>query len=422
MGHTASEKILAKKAGLKEVFPGETVTCDVDLVFGHSPWINLPALEAVGDVKRVFDGEKVALALGHHVCLPSNEKYAQDLIKARNMVKKYGIKYNYDMGTGNGHIIMIENGHAFPGGFFVGGDSHTTAYGCVGGFGVALAYEYPEALISGKSWITVPETVRVMMEGYTAKGVCARDVAQYLLGDDVIGADGGLTRTIDFAGTYTHRLSVYQRMIFTLLATEMGAVTGYVEPDDIAIDFIRNRAKFPYEVVLNDSDCKYEYIWDVDTGKIEPMIGCPPRPSNTKPVGEVEAEDIRVNQAYIGGCTGSSVEDFRMAYEVLKGRGIHPDVRLIVVPGTREIMMQMRKEGLIEFFEDIGGIVTPPYCGPCQMVCMGHLGDGEVMIGTHPRNQTGRAGKSNILTYLGSPYSVAAAAVAGKIVDPRRYL
>ena len=420
MGHTATEKILAKHAGVKEVFPGDIVTCDVDLVMVHSPWIIWPALEEVGDVKRVFNGEKVAFTLGHHVCLPSDERYAEDLVFSRELVKKYGIRYNYDMGTGNGHILMIERGHVYPGGFFVGGDSHSTMYGCVGGFGLPMAYDLPEVLISGRTWLDAPETVQVRMEGDAPKGVCARDVVQYLMG--VVGADGGLGYTMDFTGAYTHRLSVYQRMLFTLMAMEMGAVTGYIEPDDITIDFVRNRAKSPYEVFLNDADSNFAKVWDISVHDVEPMIGYPPRPSNSKTVSEVEAEDIRINQAFLGGCTGSSVEDFRMAAEILKGRGLHPDVRLIVVPGTREIAANMRKEGLTEFFEDIGAIITPPYCGPCQMVCMGHLGDGEVMIGTHPRNQPGRAGTANVFTYIASPYTVAASAVAGKIIDPRRFL
>jgi len=188
------------------------------------------------------------------------------------------------------------------------------------------------------------------------------------------------------------------------------------------LDYVRNRAKYPYEVVLNDPDCEYEHVWEVDVSKITPMIGYPPRPSNSKKAEDVEVENIRINQAYLGGCTGSSLEDFSMAAEILRGRAIHPDVRLIVVPGTREIMRQMRKEGLMELFEDMGAIVTPPYCGPCQMVCMGHLGEGEVMIGTHPRNQPGRAGTANVQTYLGSPYTVAASAITGKVTDPRRFL
>ena len=422
MGHTATEKILAKKSGAKEVFPGDIVTCDVDLVLAHSPWIHTDALNAIGGVKRVFDSEKVTLTLGHHVCLPSDERYAEDLVMSRAFAKKYGIRYNYDMGTGNGHIIMIEKGHAYPGGIFVGSDSHCTLYGSVGGYGTAINYDYPEALLSGRTWFKVPRTAQVRMEGDTAKGVCARDVVQYLMHPDVVGADGGLGRTLDFSGTYTHKLSVYQRMIFSLMAMEMGATTGYIEPDEITIDFVRNRAKFPYDVVLNDPDCDYTQVWELDVSTLEPMIGYPPRPSNSKTVKEVEAENIMVNQAFLGGCTGSSVEDFRMAAEVFKGRRVHPDVRLIVVPGTREIAANMRKEGLTEFFEELGAIITPPYCGPCQMVCMGHLGDGEVMIGTHPRNQPGRAGTANVFTYLASPYTVAASAIVGKIVDPRRFL
>ena len=420
MGHTATEKILAKKAGVDEVFPGEIVTCETDLVLVHSPWIIWPALDEVGGVKRVFNGEKVTFTLGHHVCLPSDERYAEDLVYSRSLAKKYGIRYNYDMGTGNGHILMLENGHVYPGGLFIGGDSHSTMYGCVGGFGLPLAYDLPEALISGKTWLKVPETVQVRLEGDTPKGVCARDVVQHLMG--LIGSDGGLGFTIDFTGTYVHKLSIYQRMLFTLMAMEMGAVTGFIEPDDITLDFVKNRAKAPYEVFLNDPDYEYKRVWDLDVTNIEPMIGVPPRPSNSKTIKEIEAENIKINQAYLGGCTGSSVEDFRMAAEILRDRSIHPEVRLIVVPGTREIAYNLRQEGLTAFFEDLGAIVTPPYCGPCQMVCMGHMGDGEVMIGTHPRNQTGRAGTANILTYIASPYSVAAAAVAGKIVDPRRYL
>ena len=420
MGHTATEKILAKRAGVKEVFPGEIITCDIDMVLVHSPWMFVPDLEKVGGVNKFFDGEKVAFTLGHHVCLPSDERYAQDLVLSREMAKKYGVKYNYDMGTGNGHIIMVENGHVYPGGFFVGGDSHTTMYGCVGGFGMPLAYDLPEALIGGRTWLKVPQSVQIKMEGDTPKGVCARDVVQYLM--DVVGADGGLGYTIDFSGSYIHKLSIYQRMLFTLMAMEMGGVTGFVEPDDITVDFVRNRARFPYELFLNDPGYDFARAWDVDVCNIEPMIGYPPRPSNSKTVREVEAENIKVNQAFLGGCTGSSAEDFRMAAEILKGRSIHPDVRLIVVPGTREIAANMRREGLLGFFEDLGAIITPPYCGPCQMVCMGHLGDGEVMIGTHPRNQPGRAGTANVFTYLASPYTVAASAVAGKIVDPRRYL
>ena len=416
MGHTATEKIFAKKSGKKEVFPDEVVTVDIDLVFGHSWWGARESFAKIGGVKRLFDPNRVALCIGHHVCLPSNPQDAAHAQGDREFAKQYGA-HLYDMGTGNGHILMLEHGHAYPGGVFPGGDSHSTIYGAVGGFGAAFP-EMAEGLLTGKTWYKVPRTKRVNLESATRKGVCARDVGSHLLGY-VVGSDGGLWHTLDFGGTYTHSLSMYQRMIFSLLAIEMGGMTGFIEPDDITLDFVTPRARFPFEVQLNDSDCEFAQVWDVDVSEIEPLVACPPRPSNVKPVSEVKG--VKINQAFIGGCTGSSVEDFRMAAEILRGRKLHPETRLIIVPGTNNIMRQMQDEGLIKLFGDMGAIISAPYCGPCQMVCYGHMSDGENMIGTHPRNQTGRGG-SKAEVYLGSPYTVAAAAVAGKIVDPRQYL
>jgi len=353
------------------------------------------------------------------MCLPSDDKTAQDVAFTREFAKKYNIRHVYDMGTGNGHILVIEKGHIYPGGLFIGADSHSTIYGSIGAFGAAASIEYPEILITGKTWFRVPETVKATLHGALTKGVAPRDVAQYLLSH--IGSDGALWQTLEFSGQFIRSIDVYQRMIFSLLAYEMGAITGFIEADKTTLDFVRNRALAPYEVVANDADCTYANEWDINVSRIEPMIACPPRASNSKPVSEVEGENVAVHQAFLGGCTGSSVGDFRMAADVLKGQTLHPDVRLIVVPGTNEIAVNMRKEGLTAFFEDLGAVISPPYCGPCQMVCYGNLGKNEVMIGTHPRNQVGRAGQ-NAGVYLGSPYSVAAAAVAGRIVDPRRYL
>ena len=423
MGHTAIEKIFAKHAHVKEVFPGETVFCDVDLIMCHSPQMFAENVEQMSEMGmnflRVFDPDKIAFTLGHHICLPSDDAMAQAMAVSRDVAKKYGIKHVYDMGTGNGHLLMIERGHAYPGSLCVGGDSHSTIYGCVGAFGTASSLDMPETLLTGKTWFTVPETVRTNLHGALMKGVAPRDVAQYLL--SYIGADGALNQILEYSGQFIKSLDVYQRMIFSLLAYEMGAVTGFIEADEVTLDFCRNRVGAPYEVVIDDADCNYSKEWDVNVSKIEPMIACPPRPTNVKPVSEVEKEDIVVHQAFLGGCTGSSLGDFRMAADVLRGRELHPDVRLLVVPGTNEIAREMRKEGLTAFFEDLGAVITPPYCGPCQMVCFGHLGKDEVMIGTHPRNQAGRAGQSGGV-YLGSPYSVAAAAIAGTIVDPRRYM
>ena len=425
MGHTAIEKIFAKHAHVKEVFPGDVVTLDIDHLMYHGPGtpaVFFRGLENIGvKVLRAFDPEKITVSLGHHQCLPASDSDAQLMTVSREFAKKFNLKNVYDVGTGNVHILMIEKGHAFPGSICIGTDSHSTIYGCVGAFGAA-ASEATESFITGKTWFEVPKTVRANLNGALKKGVAPRDVAQYLLSDGVIGSDGALNRVLEFSGSFIKNIGMYQRMIFSLLAYEMGAVTGFIEADNVTLEFMRDRVRGPYEVVLNDADCNFEKEWDVDVSTLEPQIACTPRPSNVKTAAEVEAENIKVQQAYLGGCTGSSVEDFIMAAEVLRGRKLHPDVRLLVIPGTEEIAAGMYKEGLMEFFAGLGALVSPPYCGPCQMLCYGNLGLDEVMIGTHPRNQVGRAGRENGGIYGGSPYSVAAAAVAGKIVDPRKYL
>jgi len=416
-GHTIAEKILAKASGKKEVFPGEIVIAAVDAVFMHSPDYKFRHFEEIGGVKSVFDGEKVIVAAGHHLFLPADQRHADAAKYVRDNCKRYGIKYLYDMGTGNGHYLMLEKGHVWPGAVAVGSDSHTTAYGCIGALASPMNWETTEVMLSGKAWFKVPPTILVKIEGIPKRGVCARDVAQHVL--SLIGADGALWQSVEYAGRYIKGLSVQQRMIFSLLTTEMGGTCGLIEPDDVTLSFMKGRSRRSFESVYNDPGVTYVNTFEVDVSDLDPQVAVPPQPHFTKTAAELEG--LRIQQAYIGGCTGGGIEDMRMAAEVLRGRKAHPEVRLIVVPGTREILDQMVSEGLVEVFMNAGGLVTPPYCGPCQMHCVGNLGEGEVMLGTHPRNYPGRSG-ANTPTYLASPYTTAASAVAGKIVDPRQYL
>ena len=416
-GHTLAEKILAKASGKKEVFPGEVVIANVDAVFMHSPSYKFRHFEKIGGVKSVFDSEKVIVATGHHQFLPSNQGVADALKFVREGCKRYGIKHLYDMGTGNGHYLMLERGHVWPGAVAVGSDSHTTAYGCIGCLGSPMNFETTEVMLSGKAWFKVPSTILVKLEGSTKLGVSARDVAQYVLG--MMGPDGALWCAVEFTGSYIHRLSVQQRMIFSLLTTEMGATCGLVAPDDITLRFMDGRSRQPFEPIYGDPGAKDIKILEIDVSELEPQVAVPPQPTDTKLLAAVKG--TKIQQAYVGGCTGSGIEDMRMAAEVLRGRKVHPGVRMIVVPGTRAILDLMLREGLVEVFADSGALVTPPYCGPCQMICVGHLGEGETMIGTHPRNVPGRAGTDTQI-YLASPYSTAAASVAGEIVDPRSFL
>ena len=416
-GHTLTEKILARASGKKEVFPGEIVIGKVDAVFMHSPSYKFRHFEKIGGVKSVWDSEKVIVATGHHQFLPSNQGVADSLTFVREQCKRYGIKYLYDMGTGNGHYLMVERGHVWPGALAVGPDSHTTAYGCIGCLGSPMNFETTEVMLSGKAWFKVPPTILVRIEGTTKRGVSARDVAQHVLGK--VGLDGALWKAVQFSGSYIHRLSVQQRMIFSLLTTEMGATCGVMDPDDVVLRFMEGRSRRPFEPVYGDPSAEFVRVIEIDVSDLEPQVAVPPEPSDTKPLADVSG--TKIQQAYVGGCTGGGIEDMRMAADVLRGRKVHPEVRAIVVPGTRVILDEMLREGLIDVFASSGALVTPPYCGPCQMICVGHLGEGEVMIGTHPRNQPGRAG-TNTRIYLASPFSTAAAAVAGEIVDPRNFL
>lgn len=416
-GHTLAEKVLAKASGKKEVIPGEIVIAKVDALFMHSPSYKFRHFEKIGGVKSVWDGDKVIVGAGHHLFLPSNQEYADAAAFVRKACKRYGIKHLYDMGTGNGHYLMLEKGHVWPGAVAVGSDSHTTAYGCIGCLSSAMNFETTEVMLSGKAWFKVPPTILVRIEGTTRRGVSARDVAQHVLG--TIGPDGALWHSVEFEGSYISRLSIQQRMIFSLLTTEMGGMFGLVQPDRVALAYMESRSRQPFTPVYSDSDARYVRVLEVDVSDLEPQIAVPPQPSYTKPLASVVG--TKVHQAYVGGCTGGGIEDMRMAAEVLRGRRVHPEVRLVVVPGTVAIADQMMREGLTEVFSSAGAMTTPPYCGPCQMICVGHLGEGETMIGTHPRNLPGRAA-ADTATYLASPHSTAAAAVAGEITDPRQYL
>jgi len=416
-GHTITEKILAKAAGKKEVSIGEIVIADVDALFMHSPGYKFRHFENIGGVKSVWDPEKVVVASGHHHFLPHSQEVADQVQSVRKGCKRYGIKHLYDMGSGLGHYLMVERGHVWPGAVAVGSDSHTTAYGCIGALGSPMNFETTEVMLSGKAWFKVPPTILVKIEGNTIRGVSARDVAQHVLG--IVGADGALWHAVEFTGSYISRLSIWQRMFFSLLTTEMGGTCGIMQPDEVVLKYMEGRSRQPFEPVYGDADASYVKVLEIDVSELEPQVAVPPQPSNTRPLADAEGK--KIDQAYVGGCTGGGIEDMRMAAEVLRGRKAHPEVRLLIVPGTPVVQNQMLSEGLTQIFADAGAIVTPPYCGPCQMLCVGNISDGEVMIGTHPRNLPGRSGAATEI-YLASPYTTAASAVAGAITDPRPYL
>lgn len=417
MGHTAVEKILARGAGRSEVFPGEFIDVKADLAFSHSPMLmEFKHLSQIGTMKQVFDPEKVVYAIGHHLFLPADNHRATEESKARAKCRECGVKYLYDQGSGNGHYLVLENGHLAPGEIELGSDSHTCGLGVLGAYATGISQEITEVLLSGKIWIRVPQTIKITFTGQTKQGVSARDVAQYMLGQ--LGPDAALWQAVEFTGDYIESLSVQQRAIFCFVVVEMGGQCGFIAPDEKTFAFLKDRVHRDFTPEYSDSDAVFskEYTFDVST--LEPQVCYPSSPTNCAPLAEYEGQPV--DQAWVGGCTGGGIEDFRMAAEILRGRKVNDNVRYLIVPGTRAQWEQCNREGLLDLFMEAGAFILPPYCGPCQMHCVGNLGDGQTMVGTHPRNWPGRCGSAQV--FLASPYTATAAAVEGKLVDPRKFL
>jgi 3-isopropylmalate/(R)-2-methylmalate dehydratase large subunit len=415
------EKILAKASGKKEVVPGEIVIADVDVIVMHDFGTHL--------VSNVFDKEtkyteipnpdKVVIVIDHWFS-PAAEDSATILRDIRAWAKKHGIKHLYDGGSGICHYVMFEEGFVRPGMVVVGTDSHTTCYGAFGAFGTGVGNQSHASLglVFGKGWFRVPKTIKVQIDGELPKGTNMRDVVQHVIG--VMGEDGAVYKAVEFAGSFVDSCSVLDRFTLPLMSVEMGAKTGFIQPDDKVIEFIKQRTNKPFELYYNDPDVEYESVHYFDVSKLGPQIGCPPTVGNTKSIEDVPR--VTINQAVIGGCAGAKIEDFRLAAEILRGRKVHPEVRMLIIPGSRQIYMQAAREGLLDLFFEAGANIFPPSCGTCQTVNMGAQAAGEVMIATLPRNFPGRTGSPQASVYLASPMTVAASAIEGRITDPREFL
>lgn len=427
MSYTASEKILQRASGKKEAAAGDFVEARPDFVAFHGELAgNSPhKIFKMAGKDQVFDPDRVAAFIGHHNFLSNSDYRATEMNSFRNWCVKSKVGHIYDMGTGMMHFLMMEQGLALPGSLIVGGDSHTVAYGAVGGYSIALAGELTLMLMKGRSWFKVPKTLRVNIEGKMAKGFTVRDLMQYAIKELGPNMGAGFT-TLEWTGDLVEKLSVQEKWILAHWAYEMGAGASYITPNEEVITYCKQRAKYSFSPVYDDPDAVYAKEYTLNISELGPLVAVPYHPGNTKDVEDVAGAQIQ--QAYVGGCTGGNIESLRQAATILKGRKAKPSVRLIIVPGTREIAMQAMNEGLYKIFYDAGGLILPAYCGPCQMFCVGNLGmpvegevEGETMIGTHPRNYPGRAGKGT-KAYLASPYTVAASAVEGAIADPRKYL
>ncbi len=420
MGQTLAEKLIARAAGKDSVKPGETVTAQVDLAMMHDssgPRRFEPILERLG--AKVWDPDKIVLVSDHWVPAVDAQS-AQILDQTRRWAFANDVKAFYDM-VGICHVVLPQGGHLKPGMFVVGGDSHSTtggAFGCYM-FGVGST-DMAGVLVTGETWIRVPESIRIEWKGKLGPGVCAKDINLALC--KALGLGGAEYRTVEYTGELIDDLTMEERMTLSNMAAELGAQAGLIAPDQTTASYIRDAGGDPGEIDpwQSDADAEYFASHTFDGSALEPLVAAPHSPANTAPASSYEG--IKIDQAYIGACTGAKLADLRMAAEVLEGRQVASRSRLLVAPASRQDMMAAQDDGTLSKLMAAGAVMMPTGCGACAGFGGGVLHENEVCISSTSRNFQGRMGAQSSKVYLGSPYSVAAAAVAGEIRDPREFL
>ena len=410
MGMTIAEKIIARAAGVSEVRPGDIHTVEVDRLMSNDGTTHLTIDMYHNKLKHphIADVNKLVWIVDHNV--PSDSpKTAASQKKMRDFAKEHGIKF-YE-GQGVCHQIMMEN-HVCPGELIFGADSHTCAYGALGAFGTGVGCtDYLYAMVTGKSWVLVPETLRFNLTGKLPEGVYARDLILTIIGK--IGANGANYKAMEFAGDGMKNLTMSDRIAICNLCVEAGAKTALMEVDDIALHYLHEHGREPKACFASDADAHFAAVYNIDLSTITPIVAKPHFVDNVCPAKE--AAGVKIDEAFLGSCNNGRIEDLRVGAKLLKGRKVHPLVRFLVVPASQAVYQQALKEGLLKIFMEAGAIVMNPNCSVCWGSCQGVIGEGETLISTGTRNFKGRAGHRDSFVYLASAATVTASAIKGEI-------
>ena len=420
MGMTIAEKILARHADKDSVRPGELINARVDLVLGN----DVTAPVAIREFRRlgvgkVFDKDRIALVPDHFT--PNKDIQSAEQAKIiREFAREQDITYYFEVGRmGIEHALLPEEGLALPGEIIIGADSHTCTYGALGALATGVgSTDMAAAMALGEAWFKVPPTLKFVFNGTLRPWVSGKDLILYLIGK--IGVDGALYRSMEFTGEMIANLSMDSRLSMCNMAIEAGAKCGIFAPDTVILDYVSARAKRPYEPVYPDADAEYEKVYTFNGADIEPQVAFPHLPENTRGISEVG--EISIDQVVIGSCTNGRMEDLRVAAQLLKGKKVHKNVRLIIIPGTQNIWRQALQEGLIDIFLAAEAVVSTPTCGPCLGGHMGILAKGERALASTSRKFVGRMGHPESEVYLCNPAVASASAVTGKISAPEEVL
>lgn len=422
MLQTLAQKLVARAAGRSHVTPGEIVTCRVDLALMHDsggPRRLAPWLAELG--AKIWDPSKVVLVVDHY--LPANDDDSRRIVRiARDFAREHAIGRFYD-GEGICHVVLPERGHLKPGLFVVGGDSHSPTGGAFGAymFGVG-ATEMLGVVTTGEIWLKVPETIRFVFDGALSPGVTAKDVMLFLIGR--FGMGGGQYAAVEYAGSAIRALPMQERMTLANMTAELGGQTGLIAPDEVTREYLLSVGVRDEDIDLatwqSDAGAPVAAEHRFDAAALAPQVAAPGSPAASRAVDEFAGTPI--NAAYVGACTGAKLADLRMAAQVLRGKRVAPGVKLWIAPASLRDQNAARAEGTLQALLDAGGVLLPNACGACAGYGEFQFGDDDVVISSTARNFKGRMGSPLAQVYLGSPYTVAASAVAGRISDPRAFL
>lgn len=414
----ALEKILARAAGVDQVKPGEIVNAKVDLAEVNDLYLQvIKSFHEMGG-KRVHDPNKVAFVLDHYAPAPTIQSAANQKAM-REFVWEQKIPHLFDVDAGVCHQVMPEAGLVFPSMVLVATDSHTTTHGAFGAFGTGVgATDLACILLTGEMWFRVPEVMKVELTGKLPHGVMAKDVILHVLGK--LKQDAAVYKAVEYTGEAVKDMCMAERMVLCNMAVEMGAKTAYIAPDDTTRAYLEPRLGYWPEVPVTDPDFVYCETHTFDVSTLEPQLAAPHSIDNLVGISEVVGK--KVDQAFIGTCTGGRVEDIAVAAKILKGKKINPRTRLVVIPASREVFLTVTRLGYVETLIEAGATFSTPGCGPCLGAHQGILAPGEVCVTASSRNFPGRMGSTQAEIYAASPAVCAASALEGKLADPRKYL
>jgi len=413
MGKTLAEKILSSKSH-SDAQAGDVVIAEVDLIFVQDTTGPLTIRQFKESGFQVLVKPAKAVIFLDHAAPSPSRQLSNDHILLRNFAEETGC-HIYEVGDGICHQLVAEH-FANPGDIIVGSDSHTVTAGALGAFATGMgSTDVAVALALGKTWLRVPESFFINLDGAFPRGVYAKDLILYLIGQ--IGADGATYKALEFGGEALAFMTMSQRLTIANMAVETGAKVGLVPSDGVSRDFLIAQGRGDgYKPLYPDADANYEQVISVDLNQLEPMVSFPHWVDNVFPVSK--AKGVKVHQVFIGTCTNGRLEDLAIAANILRGRKTHPDTRLLIAPASRQVLMQAIRKGYIDTLLEVGATILPPGCAACLGLHQGVLGDGEVCLSTANRNFKGRMGNPEAAIYLCSPATAAASAIRGEITDP----